>query len=64
MGPALHVTVGTLHTATVFHSINSVPSMMCYQLAEILISAGPRFKCDIQIFLAGEGGNFVQEACK
>ena len=31
-------------------SFNSAPSMTCYQLAEILISAGPRFERDIQIF--------------
>ena len=45
-------------------SSNLAPSMTCYQLAKISISAGPRFKHDIQIFLAGEGVNFVQEACK
>jgi hypothetical protein len=33
----------------------------CYQPAEILISAGPRFDRDIQLFLAGKG-NFVLEA--
>ena len=36
-------------------SFNSAPSMTCYQLAQILILAGPRFECDIQIFSAGSG---------
>ena len=34
-------------------SFNSALSVTRYQLAEILISAGPRFECDIQIFSAG-----------
>ena len=33
-------------------SFNSAPSVACYQLAEILILAGPRFESDIQIFLS------------
>ena len=36
-------------------SFNSAPSVTRYQLAEILISAGPRFERDIQIFSAGRG---------
>jgi hypothetical protein len=35
--------------------------MTRYQPAKILISAGPRFDHDIQLFLAGKG-NFVLEA--
>ena len=31
-------------------SFNLAPSVMCYQLAKISISAGPGFKHDIQIF--------------
>ena len=40
-----------------YHSIsfNSAPNMTHYKLAEISILAGPRFECDIQIFLAGRG---------
>ena len=34
---------------------NLAPSVTHYQLAEILILAGPRFECDIQIYLAGRG---------
>ena len=34
-------------------SFNLAPSVTRYQLAEILISAGPRFERDIQIFSAG-----------
>ena len=34
-------------------SFNSAPCVTRYQLAEILISAGPRFERDIQIFSAG-----------
>ena len=34
-------------------SFNLAPSVTQYQLAEILILAGPRFECDIQIYLAG-----------
>ena len=36
-------------------SFNSAPNMTHYKLAEISILAGPRFACDIQIFLAGRG---------
>ena len=36
-------------------SFNSAPNMTHYKLAEISILAGPRFECDIQIFLAGRG---------
>ena len=36
--------------------------MMCYYLAEILISAGLRFDHDIQLFSAGRGENLVLEA--
>jgi len=42
-------------------SFNLAPSMMCYQLPKILISAGPRFDHDIQLFSAGRV-NFVLEA--
>ena len=45
-------------------SFNSACSVTCYQLAEISISAGPRFECGIYIFPAGRGVNFVLEACK
>ena len=40
---------------------NSAPSMACYQLAKILILAGLRFDCDIQIFFQ-VGVNFMLEA--
>ena len=36
-------------------SSNLAPSVMCYQLAVILILAGSRFECDIKKFLAGWG---------
>ena len=36
-------------------SSNLASSVMCYQLAVILILAGSRFECDIKIFLAGRG---------
>ena len=36
-------------------SFNSAPSVMRYQPAEILISAGPRFERDMQIFSVGRG---------
>ena len=36
-------------------SFNSAPNMTHYKLADISILAGPRFECDIQIFLAGRG---------
>ena len=41
-------------------SFNSAPSVTRYQPAEILISAGPRFDRDIQLFSAGKV-NFVLE---
>ena len=44
-------------------SFNLAPSETHYQLAEILILQGPKFECDIQIYLAGRG-NFVLEVCK
>ena len=53
-------TIKLLKSASIYksyHSIsfNSAPSVTHYQLAEILILAGPRFECDIQIYLAGRG---------
>ena len=44
-------------------SFNLAPSVTHHQLAEILVFAGPRFECYIQIYLAGRV-NFVLEAHK
>ena len=50
----VHSPVSTrLHRAYCTISFNSAPSVTRYQLAEISISAGPRFERDIQIFSAG-----------
>ena len=53
-------TIKLLKSASIYksyHSIsfNSAPSVTHYQLAEILILAGPRFVHDIQIYLADRG---------
>ena len=46
---------GGVHVESIWNLWGRVKysTMMHYQLAKILILAGPRFECDIQIFLVG-----------